>query len=139
MAVENVKPKVFKYEKPEFDHGKAMVWLARSDIVWGLVQVVKEGGETNLHSHSAVDGFWMVLSGRARFYGEGDQLIAELGKYEGVLIPRGAKYWFESAGDEPAEILQVAGFVKGEKEQRTDYTPPKSQSTVLHLGDSPHG
>ena len=72
------------------------------------------------------DGFWMVLAGRVRFYGPGDALIGEFGKYEGILIPRGEQYWFESASDdEELEILQMAGFEKGAKIERVDAEPQK--------------
>ncbi len=113
---------VFKYEKPsDMPSGKAIVQLAGSDIIRGRVQVVREGGENNLHSHRGMDGFWMVLAGRVRFYGPGDVVIGEFGKYEGILIPRGEQYWFESASvDEELEILQMAGFEKGTKVERID-------------------
>jgi hypothetical protein len=48
-----------------------------------------------------------VLAGRARFYGEGDAPIAELGPYEGILIPRGFRYWFENAGEDVLVLHQV--------------------------------
>ena len=119
----------FKYQTPAVERGKTIVWLARTDILFADVQVLKDGGETNLHSHSHLDGFWMVLSGRARFYGEGDALIAELGKHEGVLLPRGTKYWFESVGPEPLEVLQIEASDKAIltnqelMSDRTDHTP----------------
>ena len=79
---------VFQYQKPsDMPGGKAIVQLAGSDIIRGRVQVVREGGENNLHSHRGMDGFWMVLAGRVRFYGPGDVVIGEFGKHEGVLIP----------------------------------------------------
>ena len=113
---------VFKYEKPsDMPGGKAIVQLAGSDIIRGRVQVVREGGENNLHSHRGMDGFWMVLAGRVRFYGSGDVIIGEFGKHEGILIPRGEQYWFESASDnEELEILQMAAFEKGTKVERVD-------------------
>ena len=112
---------VFKYEKPDdMTGGKAIVQLAGSDVIRGRVQVVREGGENNLHSHRGMDGFWMVLSGRVRFYGPEDVLIGDFGKYEGILIPRGEQYWFESASDEELEILQMAGFEMGIKVERVD-------------------
>jgi quercetin dioxygenase-like cupin family protein len=112
---------VFKYEKPDdMPGGKAIVQLAGSDVIRGRVQVVREGGENNLHSHRGMDGFWMVLSGRVRFYGPEDVLIGDFGKYEGILIPRGEQYWFESASDEELEILQMAGFEMGIKVERVD-------------------
>ncbi|SRR5579884_3651111 len=124
-------PQVFKYERPPLDRGKVVLRLARSDIMRANMQVLQEGGENNLHAHPNSDGFWLVLGGRVRFYGEGDVLIAELGQHEGLLMPRGYKYWFESASDEPLEILQVsASAVRLSSEEailadRINYTPSK--------------
>lgn len=100
----------FKYTKPDVKHGKALVKLCQTDRMIGIVQVVRKGGETNLHSHPNLDGMWMVMSGRVRFYGEKNKIIGEYGKYEGVLVPRGCPYWFESVGDEECELLQVEAF-----------------------------
>ena len=87
---------------------KGFVNLGRKDIVRGQVQIVKKhGGENNLHSHGHLDGFWMVLKGRARFYGDGDKLLGDLGPHEGILLPRNFRYWFESASPEPLELLQI--------------------------------
>ncbi|MGE3245110.1 MAG: cupin domain-containing protein [Beijerinckiaceae bacterium] len=115
----------FSYVKPELKRGKGIVQLAKSDIIRGRVQIVTEGGENNLHSHNGMDGFWMVLEGKVKFYGPGDVLIGEFGKHEGILIPRGAQYWFESSGDVPLEILQMAAFEKGVKLERVDAAPRK--------------
>lgn len=113
---------IFKYEKPfDMPGGKAILQLAGSDIIRGRVQVVREGGENNLHSHRGMDGFWMVLAGRVRFHGPGNVVIGEFGKYEGILIPRGEQYWFESVSDnEELEILQMAAFEKDAKVERVD-------------------
>lgn len=86
---------------------KQVSLLCRTDRMVGVVQVIRKGGENNLHSHAHLDGMWTVLSGRARFYGDGDKPIAELGPYEGILIPRGFRYWFESAGEEVLVLHQV--------------------------------
>ena len=117
----------FSYKKPDnLRRGKGIVQLAKSDIIRGRVQIVTEGGENNLHSHNGMDGFWMVLAGRVKFYGPGDVVIGEFGKHEGILIPRGAQYWFESSDpNEPLEILQMAAFEKGVKLERIDYEPQK--------------
>ncbi len=116
----------FSYKKPEnLRRGKGIVQLAQSDIIRGRVQIVREGGENNLHSHTGMDGFWMVLAGQVKFYGPGDVLIGEFGKHEGILIPRGAEYWFESSSDEELEILQMAGFEKGVKVTRNDVSALK--------------
>ena len=53
--------------------------LCQTDIIRGAVQVVQEGGDNNLHSHTGMDGFWMVLKGAVRFYGPGDEVLGEFG------------------------------------------------------------
>ena len=58
--------RVFKYEKPAFGEGKQIVKLARTDRMLANLQVLKEGGDNNLHAHGHLDGFWMLLGGRAR-------------------------------------------------------------------------
>lgn len=84
---------------------KKVTLLTRTDRVVAAVQVIRSGGENNLHSHRHLDGVWTVLSGRAKFYGPGDELMADLGPLEGILVPRNVQYWFES-GD-PDQILVI--------------------------------
>jgi hypothetical protein len=60
-----------------------------------------------------------------KFYGEGDKLIAELKKTEGILIPRGFKYWFESASDEALEIIRVAARDQNTENKRVSEAPLK--------------
>jgi mannose-6-phosphate isomerase-like protein (cupin superfamily) len=129
---------VFKYDKPaDSPRSKSVVRLARTDYLNAHVQVVKEGGENNLHSHPNQDGFYYVLAGRARFYGEGDTVLAEVGKNEGVLIPKNFPYWFESSGTEPLELLLVHANskpMKSERESmasRVDYEPLKAATKVF--------
>jgi mannose-6-phosphate isomerase-like protein (cupin superfamily) len=126
----------FSYKKPEnLRRGKGIVQLAQSDIIRGRVQIVREGGENNLHSHRGMDGFWMVLAGRVKFYGPGDVLIGEFSKHEGILLPRGAEYWFESSGEEDLEILQMASFEKGVKVERVDVAPIKLELGSVEIKD----
>lgn len=124
---------VFRYEKEPLTRNKTFQLLCRSDHLIAGVQVVGEGGETNLHSHRNKDGFWFVLKGRARFYTTDDEVLAELGPNEGVLVPRNFPYWFERVGDVELEILQVeassvpmtkiGGFLAGD--DRIDHAPPR--------------
>ncbi len=133
MTVDTKQPQVFRYETPTPDgSGKVHSFLARSDILSAGVQLVSDGGETNLHAHGGNDGFWFVLAGRARFYGEGDVVIGEFGQHEGILIPRGFPYWFEKAGDEPLEIMRVGATAQNEKRERIDYTPLLARQTGRH-------
>ncbi len=103
----------FRYAKPESlgDANKGLVQLCGTDLMKGVVQVIVDGGENNLHYHEGMDSFYMVLKGRAKFYGPGDELVGEYGPFEGLVTPRGARYWFEkSSTDEDLELLQVASY-----------------------------
>ena len=87
--------------------GRKSFPMCMTDNVVSTVQVFEKGVHNNLHTHLTEDGYWLVLGGRARFHGEGETIIAELSRLEGVLIPAGTKYWFEGISDEPLEILRV--------------------------------
>jgi mannose-6-phosphate isomerase-like protein (cupin superfamily) len=117
--------RTFSYARPDEARPKRVIPLARSDIMFCAVQVLREGGENNLHSHTAMDGMWFVLKGRVRFYGEGHKLIGEFGQHEGVFIPRNVPYWFESVGSEPLEILQAEAIDRRGVNRRVDLEPRK--------------
>lgn len=112
----------FQYRRPEEDTAKVHVPIANSDIMYCAVQVVPKGGKTNLHSHSGMDGLWYVLSGRLRFYND-QGLVGEFGQNEGIFVPRGTPYWFENAGEEPAEVLQAEAMDRNMLNQRIDHEP----------------
>ncbi len=114
-------PQTFRYEKPrDQSSDKAIVSLCQTDIIRGAVQVVREGGDNNLHSHTGMDGFWMVLKGRVRWWGPGEEVLGEFGVHEGIVMPRNSQYWFESIGEEPLELLQVVAFDRSVRNQRID-------------------
>jgi mannose-6-phosphate isomerase-like protein (cupin superfamily) len=121
--------KGFSYSKPEgVDRGKGFIRLATSPLIKGVVQVVKKnGGENNLHYHTSVDTFWMVLKGRVRFYGPDDVLMGEYGPHEGTITPRFSRYWFENCGEGDLELLQVAANANAGQRSggRTDLSEQK--------------
>jgi mannose-6-phosphate isomerase-like protein (cupin superfamily) len=104
--------------------GKAYVKLVMSDVVTAEMQIVTEGGENNMHSHPATDGFWWVVRGSAKFYDESDELTA-IGEEEGIFVPRGVPYWFEKGGDEPLHLLHVAARSKdlADQPRRVNHQP----------------
>lgn len=85
--------------------------------------------------HTAMDGFWFVLSGRARFYSEGDALVADLGPHEGILVPAGAKYWFESGDCEQLELLQVEAIDHRTKNEVVYYADRKRSVVEVYEPD----
>ena len=117
--------KEFRHQTPDFEGVKKTWHVCNTDLMKVQVQVVKNGGENNLHTHTGEDAFWYVISGAVKFYGEGDKLIGEYKKGEGIVIPRGFKYWFESAAVEPLEILRVTAKDQSIENKRLDLSPQK--------------
>jgi mannose-6-phosphate isomerase-like protein (cupin superfamily) len=138
------EPIVSKYETPSAEQlegrQKIVVRMGSTPTVKTFVQCVNvDGGENNLHAHPNTDGFWFVLTGRSRWYGEDDQLLAELGRHESIMIPRGTKYWFEASGDQPLEVLHVACTRDGvdARSDRVDFAPRASSARPGLAVDAP--
>ena len=126
------KMKVFRYRPPETIKRRSFLPMVRSDVMIAQVQIIKEGGgEQELHSHGALDGFWFVLSGCAKFYGDGDVELATLAKHDGIYIPRNFLYWFEAVGDEPLELLQVEA--KDKTAENTYYSPAPKPTNIADV------
>jgi mannose-6-phosphate isomerase-like protein (cupin superfamily) len=118
------EPQVFNVQSRELKMNKEIDMLARSDVIGGMVHLLDEGGENNLHSHTASDAYWIVLEGEAKFYGDGDAEIATLGPGGTVLIPRGTKYWFKKSGDKQAVVMRIWANVPNIKDERVEFAPP---------------
>lgn len=111
----------FKFERPDvhLEAGRKLhVKLAGTDSCRAQVQILRKGGENNLHYHPNLDLIYMVLKGRVTFYGPGDKVLGSYGPLEGLLLPENARYWFGSEGEEEAWLLQIAGYPKGAKASR---------------------
>jgi mannose-6-phosphate isomerase-like protein (cupin superfamily) len=122
---EVVTPAPFKFAKihPQLlEHGKSLEMLIRGQVVNFMVQVLADGGETNLHSHSGSEEIWLVLSGQATFYTTDDEIAGVMDKNEAFYVPAGAPYWFESTSEENLVMLRIGAKVAVE-DQRTDHTP----------------
>jgi mannose-6-phosphate isomerase-like protein (cupin superfamily) len=138
MSEETGSPTVFKNSPVELRNGKGVSVLCRTDRMFAAVQTLQNGGENNLHSHAHLDGVWFVLRGKVRFYTTDDDVVAELGPQEGILIPRGYKYWFESMGDEELQLLQVEASdvpvptLRDVAADRIDHSPRTAEQFALH-------
>ncbi len=115
----------FSFKAPEtYTRRKAIVKLTTTDRGAATVHCLGQGGENNLHFHAGVDITWMVIKGRARFYGPEDVVRGEFGVHEGILIPAGARYWFESCGEDDLELLQIKTYhTKRGQDKRIDAAP----------------
>lgn len=118
---ENIE--IFSFARPgELPKGeRGHVRLCNGEILRGTVQILPKGFANSLHYHPAAEGFWMVLSGRIRFYyGEDHRFLGDFGPMSGVLIPRNGRYWFEQCGGEETHLLQVQGNANDGSAKRVD-------------------
>lgn len=101
---------------------ETLYWLASSyktilspEVTGGSMSIVdsvtEAGGGPPRHIHHAEDETFVVLSGRVRFWVDGD--VFERGAGETVFVPRGTEHTFVIVGDEPSRhlvILTPGGF-----------------------------
>jgi len=107
MAVETkVQPQLFRLRTQLMAQGRLDTNLAATDEMTVRMKCYAQGGENELHTHVAEDHMFVVLDGQARFFGQ-DGEIGVLGPKEGILLPAGAYYRFESCGDRQLVMLRV--------------------------------
>ena len=112
-TTEKTTPKVTRYSMkvPLLTSGRTNEVLARTDTVEVRAKVYAAGGENALHTHLDEDHTFFVLDGQATFYGPEDTPTV-VGRHEGLMIPAGAYYRFESTGDTNLVLLRVGADVE---------------------------
>jgi mannose-6-phosphate isomerase-like protein (cupin superfamily) len=112
MLDTDVMAEVFKLRGPLLSQGRMDTVLSETELMQVRLKVYAEGGENTLHTHTSEDHSFIVLQGRARFYDkDGQQTV--LARNEGIMLPRGAYYWFHAEEGEPLVMIRVAA--KGER------------------------
>jgi mannose-6-phosphate isomerase-like protein (cupin superfamily) len=91
---------------PLLSEGRSAELLAVAPQLWLHAKVYADGGERGLHSHPTEDHAFFVLAGSARFEDVAGT-VTEIGAYQGIMIPRGVVYSFESSGAEGLVILRI--------------------------------
>ena len=118
--MENGKsPQLFRLKTQLLSEGRSNCVLARTDLMTVTIKCYAQGGENALHTHPAEDHTFIVLDGKARFYGPAGE-IGVLKRNEGIMLPRGAYYRFESCGDIPLVLLRVGADKEPVKIPRID-------------------
>ena len=133
--------RAFHYERPASNDVKTIAWLVKDPQFTVAVQIVKDGGENNLHFHTNASQVYFVIAGQVRFHGVGDCVIADLGSQQGIFIPAGARYWFEKTGEDDLQMLQIVSRAGG-KSERLDIQPKKEWMDGRVLGpnlEAPEG
>ena len=103
----NVQPQIFRVKTQLLSKGRSDYTLARTEAMSIRIKCYAQGGENVLHTHPGQDHTFIVLAGKAKFYGvEGK--ITELTRNQGILLPEGCYHYFASCGDEPLVMLRVS-------------------------------
>lgn len=100
------KAQVFNTRFPLLSGGRDNTRVARTGQMIVTGKVYAEGGENALHTHTREDHMFFILDGQATFHDEeGAETV--LGRHEGVLLPAGAYYWFQSTGSSNLVMLRI--------------------------------
>ena len=108
MAVElSLGAEFFSLKTPYLSEGRSNTLLARTDLLRLTVKVYAEGGENALHTHSKEDHAFIVLEGEATFHDiESNKTVVS--QNQGVMLPAGAYYFFQSTGTTNLVLLRVS-------------------------------
>jgi len=90
---------------------------ARSELLTVLIKVYASGGENRMHAHVHEDHSFIVLEGEATFHFDGEDNIRVLKPHEGVMLPKGTFYRFESTGQQNLVMLRVGASPPGSPKQ----------------------
>lgn len=110
-------PQLFQLKTQLLSKGRSDFTLASTDMMTVRIKCYAQGGENALHAHPAEDHTFIVLDGAAKFIGK-DGEIGVLTKNQGIMLPRGAYYYFESCGDTPLVLLRVGAQKEALKADR---------------------
>jgi mannose-6-phosphate isomerase-like protein (cupin superfamily) len=103
----SVKPQIFSLKTPMVSAGTIENYVSETDLMRVSLKIYKEGGENFLHTHQREDHFFVILDGKARFRDPNGKEVT-LGKYQGIMLPRGSYYMFTSVGDTPLVLLRAS-------------------------------
>lgn len=111
-TTEQTTPTVTTYSMkvPLLTSGRTNEVLAATDNVEVRAKVYAEGGENALHTHLDEDHTFFVLDGQATFHGPDGQTTV-VGRHEGIMIPAGAFYRFQSTGETNLVLLRFGADV----------------------------
>ena len=101
------RAQVFNLTTPYLVQGITSEQRARSELLSVLIKVYASGGENRMHAHVYEDHSFIVLEGEATFHVDGEDNVCVLKAYEGVMLPKGTYYRFESSGERNLVMLRV--------------------------------
>jgi mannose-6-phosphate isomerase-like protein (cupin superfamily) len=118
-AVATIPAQTFRLRTQLLSKGRSHIILAKTKGLHVVIKCYASGGENEFHTHTREDHTFVVLQGQARFH-QPDVEPLLLGRNEGILMPAGAYYKFESCGDVPLVMLRVGASSGDDDDDRLD-------------------
>lgn len=112
---EKPKTQKFSLRTPYMKQGRITQLVAETENLWIHTKINYEGGENEIHTHLDEDHAFIVLEGEMSVFDENGGEI-KVGKYQGVMIPKGAYYRYLNTGSENLVVLRVGAGGKGQKQ-----------------------
>src|SRR5262252_7735495 len=110
---EKPQTKLFSLRTPYMKQGRITQLVAETENLWIHTKINYEGGENEIHTHLDEDHSFIVLEGQMSVFDEkGNEL--KVGKYQGVMIPKGAYYRYLNTGAGNLVVLRIGAGVKGQ-------------------------
>jgi mannose-6-phosphate isomerase-like protein (cupin superfamily) len=104
---------VFNLTTPYLTQGITSDERARTDLLRVWMKVYADGGENLMHAHVHEDHTFIVLEGEATFHIDSEDNVRVLRPNEGVLLPKGTFYRFQSSGQGNLVMLRVGASLPG--------------------------
>jgi mannose-6-phosphate isomerase-like protein (cupin superfamily) len=109
---------VFDLRTPYLQQGRTTDVRSKSALMQVSVKVYAGGGENVMHAHGHEDHTFVVLEGAADFHLGTDEHVVRVKRYQGVMLPKHASYWFQAVGDENLVMLRVGASDNGFQRSR---------------------
>ena len=107
------RAQTFNLTTPYLLQGITSEERARSELLTVLIKVYASGGENRMHAHVHEDHSFIVLEGEATFHFDDDETTRVLKLCQGVMLPKGTYYRFESTGEGNLVMLRVGASLPG--------------------------
>jgi mannose-6-phosphate isomerase-like protein (cupin superfamily) len=112
------KAKVFNLRTPYLKQGRTTDMRAKTDLMTLAVKVYAEGGENGMHCHTTEDHTFIVVEGQATFRVDNDDNVQVVNKWEGIMLPKGVYYRFESTGNANLVLIRAGATPIGMRNER---------------------
>jgi mannose-6-phosphate isomerase-like protein (cupin superfamily) len=112
------KAKVFNLRTPYLKQGRTTDMRAKTDLMTLAVKVYAEGGENGMHCHTTEDHTFIVVEGQATFRVDNDDNVQVVNKWEGIMLPKGVYYRFESTGNKNLVLIRAGATPVGMRNER---------------------